>query len=597
MKPRVSASLGLLSLILLLDFNSHDVSVLTIDESSLGPANLIIVALDFVLMLFFLYTGFRLRSTLTIVFSVLQILPIAAMELGGFGEGVSVALAVDFLAIVMTLVISIVGSIICIYGIKYMEDDGRKTRFHAVMLLFLGAMNGAVFANNLLWLFFFSEVTTLCSFLLIGHERTKEANESALRALVYTLGGGVSLAFGIVLVQHYYGSLSIADVLAGGALGGLALMPLALMAIAAFTKAALVPFQIWLLGAMVAPTPVSALLHSSTMVKLGVYFLLRMAPAYAGAEEIAWPIAVVGGIAFLSTSVLAMAESNSKRVLAYSTIGNLGLITMCAGINTPLAISAAIILLLFHAVSKALLFMTVGVANKKIHSIEIDAMIGLRDKMPFVAFAMAVGVFTIMLPPFGMFASKWLVTEAAISLPLLTFLLACGFAATVVYYSKWLGRVLSAGPTAERPSPAKEAMSGYYRYTLGALAFGAIALSFLIGGIIRYVVNPYVELTYHTAVNTNDFSVLTSFGTFPMIVLLVVVGLAFLLIAVLARPKSDEIANPYMCGENYEFQAGGFYVMTKLDQHRATVLASLAAVVVLAILVLVPIISEVSMRL
>ncbi len=587
----------ILSLFLLVDLSSHGIRVLTIEESSLGDANLLILVLDFALMLFFLYTGIRLRSTLTIVFSVLQIVPIAAIELGGFGDGISPTLTVDFLAIVMTLVISIVGSIICIYGIKYMEDDGKKARFHAVMLLFLGAMNGAVFANNLLWLFFFWEVTTLCSFLLIGHERTKEANESALRALVYTLGGGVSLALGIVLVQHYYGSLSIAEIIGQGALGGLALMPLALMAIAAFTKAALVPFQSWLLGAMVAPTPVSALLHSSTMVKLGVYFLLRLAPAMAGAEQIAWPIAFVGGISFLATSVLAMAESNSKRVLAYSTIGNLGLITMCVGINTPLAISAAIILLLFHAVSKALLFMSVGVANKKIQSLEIDAMIGLRDKMPLVAVAMTVGVVTILLPPFGMFASKWLVTEAAISLPLLTFLLACGFAATVVYYSKWLGRVLSAGPTAERPSLAQDVTSRYYRYTLGALSLGAVVLSFLIAWVIRYLVDPYTELTYHTIVSGNDFSIITSFGTFPMIVLLLAVAIMFLFAAVLARPKKNQIANPYTGGENYEFQAGGFYVMSKLDQRRTTIIASFAAIVVLGVLILEPVLTEVGLRL
>jgi ech hydrogenase subunit A len=592
-----SAAMIVLSLALLLDFETQHIKVLTIDESALGPANLAIVALDFALMLFFLYTGLRLRSTLTVVFSLLQIMPIAALELGGFGDGISPALAVDYLAVVMGLVISIIGSIICVYGVKYMEDDGGKARFHAAMLLFLGAMNGAVFANNLLWLFFFWEVTTLCSFLLIGHERTKEADESALRALVYTLGGGVSLAFGLVLVQRYYGSLSVAAVLDEGALGGLALMPLALLAVAAFTKAALVPFQNWLLGAMVAPTPVSALLHSSTMVKLGVYFLLRMSPSFAGTEELAWPIAFIGGISFLATSVLAIAESNSKRVLAYSTIGNLGLITMCAGIGTPLAISAAIILVLFHAVSKALLFMAVGVAKKRIRSLEIDDMIGLRDKMPFVAFAMAVGVFTILLPPFGMFASKWLVTEAALSLPLLTFLLACGFAATVVYYSKWLGRILSTGATAERLSPTKEAMSRYYRYTLGGLALGAIALSFLIGPVIRYLVDPYLIFAYDSTSGGSDFSLLTSFGTFPMLILLVVVGLMFLLVALLERPKSHEIASPYMCGENYEFQAGGFYVMSRLDQRRTTIIASIAAVVVLGILVLGPVFSEVSLRL
>jgi len=304
-----SAIVMVASIALLLDIRSRGVSSYEISEAEFGFASWVITILDFALMLFFVYTGFRLKNRLAIAFGLLQLIPMAGLEMAVYGQEIEPALVIDYLAIVMALVINIVGSIICIYAIKYMEHDNAQPRFFAIMLLFLGAMNGAVFANNLLWLFFFWEVTTLCSYLLIGHERTAEAKESAVRALVYTLGGGVALAIGIVLLNNYYETLSLQAILKADTLGGIALLPFALMAIAAFTKAAQVPFQNWLLGAMVAPTPVSALLHSSTMVKLGVYLLIRMSPALGGSTALAWTIALVGGLSFLATSILAITES------------------------------------------------------------------------------------------------------------------------------------------------------------------------------------------------------------------------------------------------------------------------------------------------
>ena len=588
-----STTVMVASIALLLEVRSRGVSSYEISESGLGSASWIIMMLDLALMLFFVYTGFRLKNRLATTFGLLQLIPMAGLEMAVYGQAIEPALVVDYLAIVMALIINIVGSIICIYAIKYMEHDNAQPRFFAMMLLFLGAMNGAVFANNLLWLFFFWEVTTLCSYLLIGHERTAEAKESAVRALVYTLGGGVALAIGIILVNNYYGTLSLQTVLNADTLGGIALLPFALMAVAAFTKSAQVPFQNWLLGAMVAPTPVSALLHSSTMVKLGVYLLIRMSPALGGSTALAWTIALVGGLSFLATSTLALNESNAKRVLAYSTIGNLGLITMCVGINTSMAISAAIILLLFHAVSKALLFMCVGVVKHETGVVEIDAMAGLRDRMPFVSIAFAVGVFTIMLPPFGMFAGKWLISEAAISLPLLTFLLAMGFAATIVYYSKWLGRILAAGSKAKRPSPATDPFSRIFRYTLGSLAVGAVVMSFLISWIVRYLVNPYIRLDFGSSVGGSGTTIFSSLGEFPIVVLLVVVGAMFLMAVLFARPNKHELSQPYTGGESYQFETGGFYLISGLTRDRLNGIANAVAVLLLATLVLIPFAIEV----
>ncbi len=591
-----SGAIMLLSIALLLEVHASGASRIEVSGSGYAWTSLVVTVLDFALMAFFVYTGFRLRNRYVIGFGLLQLVPLGVLEAYVGGKEVAPVFVVDYLAIVMVLIINIVGSVICIYGLGYMERDRAQPRFFMFMLLFLGAMNGAVFANNLLWLFFFWEVTTLCSYFLIGHERTNDARTSATKALVYTLGGGVAFAFGIVLVDHYYGTLSLASVLSGNVLGGIALMPFAFMAIAAFTKSAQAPFQGWLLGAMVAPTPVSALLHSSTMVKLGVYLLIRMSPAIGSSTPLAWTVAALGGFSFLGTSVLALAEPNAKRVLAYSTIGNLGLITMCVGINTSLAISAALILLLFHAVSKALLFMCVGVVKHETSDITIDSMAGLRDRMPFVSLAFAIGVFTIMLPPFGMFASKWLISEAAISLPLLTFLLATGFAATVVYYTKWLGRVLSAGPEARRPSPLTDKLSAVFRGTLGSLVAGAVILSFLISLVIKYLINPYVTLTFGPSVGGGT-TIFSSFGQFPIVVLLVVICSMFVLAIFLGRPRRRDVSPPYTGGESYQFETGGFYLMSDLAKVRVSNMMSLVAFAILVALVLIPIALEVGTRL
>ncbi|MEM0342721.1 MAG: NADH-quinone oxidoreductase subunit L [Thermoplasmata archaeon] len=588
-----SAAVIALSLALFLELRAMGVSAYYIESSEFDPARWIIALLDFSLMLFFFYAGIRLRNRLVTTFAVLQIAPLAFLEAAVLDTDIGPAVVIDYLAVVMSFVINIVGSVICLYAIKYMEHDKAQPRFFAMMLLFLGAMNGAVLANDMLWLFFFWEVTTFCSYVLIGHEGTLEAKDSAVRALVYTLGGGVAMAFGLVLTYVFFDTLSLKEVLVGEPVGGIALLPFALISIAAFTKSAQMPFQSWLLGAMVAPTPVSALLHSSTMVKLGVYMLIRISPIIGDSHALSWTIAFVGAISFLGTAVLAMTESNSKRVLAYSTIGNLGLVTMCVGINTSLAISAAMILIVFHALSKALMFMCVGVVKHELGTQEIDAMVGLRDRMPFVSVAFAIGVFTIMLPPFGMFASKWLISEAAISLPLLTFLIAIGFAATVVYYSKWLGRVLTAEMEAKIPSPLRDPISRVFRYTLGTLALGAVMLSFLVTWLVEHLINPYTEIYFGSSVSGDVAGIFSSLGEFPAIVLLAIVVAVFLLSAFLTRPREDELSTPYTGGEEYKFEIGGFYILDDLSKARFNVLLNLATTLLLVIIVSVPIAMEV----
>lgn len=196
---------------------------------------------------------------------------------------------------------------------------------------------------------------------------------------------------------------------------------------------------------MVAPTPVSALLHSSTMVKAGVYIIVRLAPVFQSTFT-GYMIALVGGLTFLLASGIAVSQSNAKKVLAYSTIANLGLIVACAGIGTYEAIWAAILLIVFHAISKSLLFLSVGTVEHRIKSREIDDMNGLIVRMPKIASMMVIGIAGMFLLPFGMLISKWAAIRAFIDAPygfLFVIILAFGSAITLFFWAKWMGKIIA----------------------------------------------------------------------------------------------------------------------------------------------------------
>ena len=240
------------------------------------------------------------------------------------------------------------------------------------------------------------------------------------------------------------GTLSLAEFLAMGQLvPQIAVLAVTAFAFAGITKAAQMPFHTWLLGAMVAPTPTSALLHSSTMVKAGVFLLVKLAPVLAVCPIPGGMLMFVGGLTFLVCSALAITQSNAKRVLAYSTIANLGLITACAGVGTPEAVWAATFLILFHAIAKSLLFLCVGTAEHHIGSRDIEDMDLLFDRMPSLARFMMLGIMTMFIAPFGMLIAKWATLQAFTEAGnvILVLLLAFGSAVTFMFWAKWMGKL------------------------------------------------------------------------------------------------------------------------------------------------------------
>jgi len=371
---------------------------------------------------------------------------------------VKLPLFIDQFSIIMALIVGIIGSLICVYSLGYMRHfyldhtgiPDRANIFFLIIFVFISAMFGLIFANSLVWVFFFWEVTTLCSFLLIGFTKTDEATKNAFTALWMNLLGGIGFAAAIVYLTYQpAGMLGLDQILVSGNV--LVLIPAALIGFAGLTKAAQMPFSSWLVGAMVAPTPVSALLHSSTMVKAGVYILVRFAPIFQG-TVIGYLLAFVGAFTFLIASGIAISQSNAKRVLAYSTISNLGLVVACAGIGTAEAIWAAILLIIFHAISKSLLFLSVGTVEHRIGSRDIEDMNGLIGRMPWIAAMMVIGIAGMFLAPFGMLISKWAAIQAFIDAPFgLAFvvILIFGSTLTLFFWAKWMGRLLVITPNAE----------------------------------------------------------------------------------------------------------------------------------------------------
>lgn len=414
--------------------------------------DLVMAVVEVVLAAYIITIGIRYKNYAISVLSFLQTAAILCFELTAKSQiEVKNAIVFDKLTAIMVVIVGVVGSLICIYAVGYMktyhmhhtEYEDRKGFFFAVLFLFLSAMFGIVLSNQLTWMYFCWELTTFCSFLLIGYTKTKEARNNSFRALFINLLGGAAFAAGIIIIGMNSHTLEL-SVFTAQKPDAYLMIPVFLLSLAALTKSAQLPFSSWLLGAMVAPTPTSALLHSATMVKAGVYLIIRLAPLL-GASPVGKTVTLVGGVTFLACSFMAISQSDAKKILAYSTLANLGLIVICASVGTEESIWAAILLIIFHAVSKSLLFISVGSAEHQIGNRNVenmDILLGVSRKL---ALCMMIGIAGMFLAPFGMLISKWVAMKAFIDSNniLIVIILAYGSAATLFYWTKWMGKLVS----------------------------------------------------------------------------------------------------------------------------------------------------------
>ncbi|WP_024325818.1 putative monovalent cation/H+ antiporter subunit A [Thioalkalivibrio sp. AKL19] len=383
------------------------------------------------------------------------------------GLDIQLSFLVDGLSLLFALLISGIGFFIVTYAGRYLEGDRDLGRFYVIILAFMGSMLGLVLADNLVAMFVFWELTSITSYLLIGYNHENlDARKYALQGLFVTVGGGLALLAGIIMLAMAGGSWELSEILNNGDVvreHALYLPLLILILLGAFTKSAQVPFHFWLPRAMAAPTPVSAYLHSATMVKAGVYLMARLNPSLGGTDIWFTTLALFGAVTMFTGVFLAFRSTGVKKVLAYSTVMALGTLTMLIGIGTETALMAAMAFLLAHSLYKGALFLVAGILDHEAGAKDFLQTGGLRSALPVTAAFAILAALSLggVIPLFG-FVAKELMLEAVLDAPSLGGILALlavltailGVAvAAIVGIRPWFGAKVDTPKTPHHDAP------------------------------------------------------------------------------------------------------------------------------------------------
>ncbi len=336
--------------------------------------------------------------------------------------GVAFSFYLDGLSLVFALLITGIGTLIVFYSGGYLHGHPHLGRFYAYMLGFMASMLGLVLASDVISLFIFWELTSLSSYFLIGFDHHREsARAAALQALLVTGIGGLALLAGLVLLGLAGGSQEIYELLGRGEVivSHRLFAPILILLLAgAFTKSAQVPFHFWLPSAMEGPAPVSAYLHSATMVKAGVYLVLRLSPIFGGTPAWHTSLALFGGVTMIAGAWLAIVQTDMKKLLAYTTVNGLGMLVFLTGMGTPLALQAAVVFLIAHALYKGSLFLSAGVVDHETGNRNVRQLRGLHRRLPLITIASVLaGVSMAGLPPLFGFVGKELIYETVLATP------------------------------------------------------------------------------------------------------------------------------------------------------------------------------------
>jgi len=404
--------------------------------------------------------------------------------------GLDFSLAVDGFSWIFLILIYGIGLLVSIYARYYMSAEDPVPRFYSLLLAFAGAMIGVVMSGNVIQLVVFWEMTSLLSFLLIGYwHHGAAAREGARMSLIVTSAGGLCLLAGVLLLASVVGSYDMDAILASGDViraSPLYAPALVLILIGAFTKSAQFPFHFWLPQAMAAPTPVSAYLHSATMVKAGVFLLVRFWPVLSGTDMWFYAVTAAGLTTLVLGAFLAMFQNDMKGVLAYSTISHLGLITFLLGLNSPLACVAAIFHMVNHAVFKASLFMAAGAVDHEAGTRDLRRLGGLARFMPITAVLATVAAAAMAGVPLlngfiskEMFFEETLKAHQSLGLDLIpTILAVLGTVFSVVYSLRFVAEVFF------RPAPAPLPKAAHEPPPWMLAPIGFLALSCIVIGVL-----------------------------------------------------------------------------------------------------------------
>lgn len=536
--------------------------------------NDVIAGADILLLLYFGWIAIREKSLLVGLMTLLQLAALTYLltvkPTVGTGQFI-----IDKLSVFMFLLINSISSLIAVFSLKYIEEEAcsnfRKKYFMSILFWFMAVMNLIVSTNDLEYFFLFFELTTLASFLFIGFRKDKVSIKNALTALWMNQIGGLAILLAIIfIIYNQYGDPTFSNLLDHASDSGI-LLPLALLSIAALIKGAQMPFSKWLLGAMVAPTPVSALLHSSTMVKIAPFMILRLSPALKNTPVANVMIALTAFV-FVASAIEALSQDNFKKILAHSTISLLALMIMMGAVGTPVTLVASLILIFFHGLSKCMLFLNAGVLERVFHFKETSDMDKLGETGPFTSFVITIGFMSLLLPPFGAFIGKWFSIETMGTLAINQKLLgafvivaiACGGAILSLLYFKVLGLLIARNGS--RDTIQMEHIHLFYRtpiyILMGLIIVAVLSFPFLMSGYFAPVASETSGLPI--AVTTAHWKVHIGTLTLPIIPLLVAFILlpVTIIVAMFIRFKNVDRAKEYMCGEKLDYAFSSFYFST-----------------------------------
>ncbi len=410
--------------------------------------------------------------------------------------GLTLDLRMDSLSWLMTLVVTGVGALVLVYCVKYFEDDEPGLgRFAAILTAFAGSMYGLVLADDVYLLFVFWELTTVFSYLLVGHNTGRRASRAAaLQALLVTTLGGLAMLVGFVLLATESGTSNLTAIIETAPTGQLTTVAIMLVLVGVVTKSAIVPFHFWLPGAMAAPTPVSAYLHAAAMVKAGIYLLARLAPGFADTPGWHEVLVTLGVVTMLIGGWRAIRETDLKLLLAYGTVGQLGFLAVVVGFGTRDTALAGLALLVAHALFKSTLFLTVGVIDHRAGTRDLRRLSGLGRRAPVLAVTgiLAAASMAGIPPLFGFVAKEAVLTslqEAGEAGDVWGWIalvgVALGSVLTMAYATRFVWGAFSSKPGVEKVKVLREQPSFILApVVLGAAGLAAGLLSSAIDGLI-----------------------------------------------------------------------------------------------------------------
>ena len=479
----------------------------------------------------------KLQHWLAVIFSVvagaasIALIPSATSETvikipmsGTFGDFTFVP---DGLGVFLSVIATVIGCLAVIFSTSYMKGEASLGRYYAFVLFFIGAMVGLVLSSNLLLIFFFWEITALCSYALIAfHNDDPKAVRGGIKALIITSVGGVGLLAGALVIAAYTGSYDINAFI--GAAGTIPANILSLLAFgflfAAAAKSAQFPFQTWLPDAMEAPSPISALIHAATMVNAGVYLLARTFPAFQNVPYWREAVMVVGTLSAILAAVMALTANDLKRVLAYSTVSQLGYMVYAIGAG---GVFASQFHLFSHSIFKALLFLSAGAVIHSIGTRDMMEMGGVGKKMPLVKWVFIIGSLALAgLPVLNGFWSKELILEAGLKggPTWLYVLMVIVAGLTALYTARCVWLVFFGEPRTDyHAHPAGLGM----KVALIPLAFAAL-VSWVAVGPFSELLGSHT-LPYHDIERTSLAEIFHEILTLPTLIALIVIGLGILL--------------------------------------------------------------------